>query len=249
MRTTISAIALAALFVAWPQQAGADRAAALRIIDQAIQAHGGPDALARLNLLERSANGKMFLFGKERDFASESMWSLPGRFRDVASLVGDDGNKIPIILVINGKQAWRQVSGQTQDLDGEPLKDVLDELHILRVSTLTPLKDNEFALDTAAETKVDGKAALVVTARAKGSPDCTLYFDKATGLLLKVERKAKSAGLEFVKALTFAAHKQFDGVLLPTKVTETLNGNKVVELTVSKYRLPRVLEGKPFEKP
>jgi hypothetical protein len=250
-RTLLAGIGIATAALLWglPQQAGADRAAALRVIDQAIEAHGGPTALARLSIVERNATGKMIVFGKEREFTSDSTWNFPGRFRDVAGLTGDDGNKIPIVLVINGKTSWRQVSGQTQELDGEPLKDVLDELHVLRVATLTPLKENEFTLDTQAEAKVDGRPALVVTASAKGSPDCTLYFDKTSSLLLKVERKAKVAGIEFVKALSFGGHKGFDGVQLPTKITETLNGKMVVELTVNRYRLPRVLEGRPFEKP
>lgn len=249
MRKFVALISLAVvLFLAG--NAGADRAAALRILDRAIDAHGGKAKLERYKLGERTVAGKLFLFGKESKFTGSTVWNFPARFRETTALTAEDGGKQEVVVIIRDGAAWRLLAGQTMELDNLALKDILDELHVLYLTTLVPLKDAEkFTLKALPEAKVEGKLADVIQVSAKGKPDCTLYFDKVSRLLVKIERKARVGNLEFVKAMHFSDHKPFDGLRLPTKLIETQNGVKFIDVTVSRYRFPRLLEGDPFKKP
>ena len=120
------------------------------------------------------------------------------------------------------------------------------------VATLIPLKDKGFTLSTLPEAKADGKAVIGVKVVAKDRPDVSLWFDKSTGMLAKVEQlvqtedpKAKPVKQE----TTFADYKEFAGCKIPTKVVAKREGKVFVEATVSDVKPVEKLDEKLFAKP
>src|SRR6202011_4293737 len=99
------------------------------------------------------------------------------------------------------------------------------------------------------EAKVNGQPAAGVKVASKGHADAKLYFDAATHLLVKIERTTREAGLSLDKEYLFGDHKDFDGVKLPTRLTETLEGKKASELTSASYKFPSKPDDAAFSKP
>ena len=84
---------------------------------------------------------------------------------------------------------------------------------------------------------------------SKGHVEVRLYFDKASGLLVKIERLSKEAGVSLNKEYIYSAHKDFDGVKLPTKEVDLINGRKFSELTSMTYKLQTKIDDATFAKP
>src|SRR5581483_810489 len=77
---TIAALTLAALVVSASVRAD-DRTMAQAVIDQAIKAHGGADALARSANSTRSGKGVLTVEGKDLPITTEVVLSLPDKER------------------------------------------------------------------------------------------------------------------------------------------------------------------------
>ena len=119
---------------------------------------------------------------------------------------------------------------------------------ILALFFLTEFAILGFDLAPLPDKMVDGKPAAGVKVASKGHMEAKLYFDKTTGLLVKVERQSNEAGIATTKEYVFGSHKDFDGVKLATKRTESLGGKKFAEVTVA-FRFPGKVDDALFGKP
>lgn len=224
-------------------QAG-DRDRALAVIDKAITAHGGANALDKSHMRSRTGEGIVMLGGKTR-LATEEIIHLPDRCRLV---VNPQRNRV--ILVLNGNKGWMQAGGITQEMPRPALKEKQDELYVWWLMSLTPLRKEEFQLKLLADAKVNDSDTAVVLVSRKDSPDARLFFDKKSGLLVKIARRATESGLPVSKEYVYSDHKTFDGVKMPTREVITLNGSvKLSEVTFSNYKVLSRVEDKLFEKP
>jgi hypothetical protein len=174
----------------------ADTDAAKAIIDAAIQAHGGPTRLAKTALMTRQAKGSMSFSGQEVPFTDELVLQLPQRLRWTLE-AGNAGQKTRLLLVVNGDKGWQAAGGAVMDLNKQKLDELREEAYVLWLSTLLPLiKDNGFSTAAIpADTTVEGQPAAGILVAHKARPDLKLYFDKQSGLLVKISRRAKLADL------------------------------------------------------
>src|SRR5258708_6049680 len=95
-----------------------DRETATKIVDQAIQAMGGEDRIARTKTMTRKAKGVMFPFGGEISFSTQLTIVFPDRFHDL--IVLDEGMKKMARVVFQDK-GWQSLAGMTVDLTKENL--------------------------------------------------------------------------------------------------------------------------------
>src|SRR5262249_10315074 len=137
------------------------------VVEQAIKAHGGADALNKAQTLTRSGSGTMAQLNSTVPLSVEEAWGLPDRGR----LAVEIDKKFRVIIVINGDKGWQSTGGPTADLSGERLGEYREELNVLWLLTLTPLLKDEFKLATLPEIKVNGEPAVGVKATAKGRGD------------------------------------------------------------------------------
>ncbi len=238
---------LGLLFVlvgALPSLRADDGADALAIVDDAIKAHGGADALTKAQSFTRKGTGHIFPSDKPMTVTEELTVNLPGQMRLAADVQGAG----KILLVLNGDKGWRSQGGAADELGGERLKELADEAYVLWLTTLVPLKKDGVMLKPLPEIKVGDKPAVGVAINAKDHSTVKLYFDKTSHLLVKVEREAKQAGSTVNKEYLYEDYKKTDGVQLPGKITELVNGAKFSELTSVSYKLHKADEtsfGKP----
>jgi hypothetical protein len=215
------------------------------LIDRAIRAHGGESALRKATLLVRSGTGVLSYFGKELPFADELIVDLPDRLRLGVTLEGQPKQ----LWVINGTMGWQSIAGATSNLPRGRLDELREEAFVQWAATLLPLRREQFTLTASREAKVQDRPVAVVKATAKGHGDLLLSFDKETGLLVQLARRAREGGVEVDKEYLYAAHRDFDGVKLPTSIIETLNGKKFSELSSVKYQFLRSRDDTLFGKP
>jgi hypothetical protein len=239
---------LAALATGAPLRAD-ERAAALAVIAEAARAHGGEEALARMQTFRRKSAGQITVAGKEVHFAEELTAQLPERWRRETEMLAG-AQKLRVLVVVNGKKAWQSAGGAAVEVDAERLKELREDAYAQWLTTLLPLqKDTSLQLEPLPEARVDDRSAVGVKVSARGHTDVTLYFDKTTHLLARMARSAKEGGETVAREDTFSCYKEFDGVRLPTKVVQTAGGKKVRETTGASYTFPHKLEEETFGKP
>jgi hypothetical protein len=235
MRKILSlTLVVAGLLALTPHLRADDRADALAVIEDAIKAHGGADALAKAQSFTRTGVGTVSGFGdKEMPMTDELTVSLPDRSRVAIEI----DKKVKLVAVLNGDKGWESNGGPGTAATAARVQEMAEEMYVLWLTTLTPLKKNDYLLKVLPEKKVGDKPAVGVGAAAKGRPDVKLYFDKESHLLVKVEREAIQGGQKLDKEYLFGDYKDVDGVQLPRRLTEIINGKKLVEIKTAVYKL------------
>ena len=244
MRTFLTIMLTAAAVAAPGSARAADRdKAAVAVIEQAVKAHGGAEALNKARKRTRSGQGVVVRNKDEVPFKTEETVSFPDRCR--MTLDFDRGK---LVVVLKGEKGWIQL-GATQSMDKETYTEWRDELYVWWLMTLTPLLKEDIELKPLADAKVNGQDAAVVKVSRKDYPVVRLYFDKKSGLLVKISRRAMEAGIPVTKEYFYSDHKEFDGVKWPAKELTTRNGTKSSEAKFTNYKSLDRVEDKTFEKP
>ncbi len=172
------------------------------VIRRAIQALGGLDLLTRrVAVLRRGAlryEADAAAGGEATETAVESLVPPGGRPLRLTyrSQPGSNAGWSEVIVVINGKKSWRSIDGRVQDQDVET-ETLQVAGHCDRVAGLIPLlTDRGFTLTTVPPVEVGGKPADGIRVSFAGKPDVHLYFDRATGLLVRSSVRFKKDGKE-----------------------------------------------------
>ncbi len=245
MRTIAMGMLLGGLVLAYtPCARAGDAEDAAAIVDQAIKAHGGADAMKKAHMMVRSGAGTLSATDA-MPFTDEWTFSLPDKLR----MVDDFNKKVRVTTVLNGDKGWQSAGGMSVELGADRLREVRNEFYVFSLTMLTPLKGDAVKLSTLPETKVNGEPAGGVKAVSKDRPDVKLYFDKKTNLLVQVERKVAEGGAAVEKIDTYSDFKDFDGVKLPTKQVLMLNGRKFIEMSGISYKVQTKIDDSVFAKP
>jgi hypothetical protein len=243
MRGVLLSILLLSLLASSSLQAD-PRDEAVAILQGAIKAQGGADALRKAAMFQRYGSGTLTQPGTKQNFTDFVVAKLPGKLR-----VGIDVEKrVQITMIVDDKKGWKASGGTTIELTGEGLEDLQEEAYVLWLTTLMPLLGEGFTLSPAGEAERDGKAVVGVKVASKGHAEATLWFDKATRLLVQIEKEARQAGMKVRKTYGYGGYQEFTGVKLPTRITERI-GEVVTEATITDYRFPEKLDDAFFGRP
>ncbi len=195
---------------------------------------------------KRSRSGEgAILLGGEEPFKTEETVRFPDHCRMRLEV-----RRAQLVIVLNGDKGWMLPGGGTaQEMDKRTLNERREELYVWWLMTLTPLLKDGFELKPLADAKVNDREAAVVKVSRKGNPDLRLYFDKKSGLLVKIARRATEAGVAVNKEYFYSDHKEYDGAKMPSKEIITMNGNKLSEVKFTSYKALDRIEDKTFDKP
>jgi hypothetical protein len=248
MRTIGWTAALAGLVLAAAGAGRADDAADPKaVVEKAIKATGGADLLKKYQAWTIKAKGKFYGMGDGIEYTSEQSVFMP----DKLHMKIDAGN-FQFLQVFNGDKGWIVAGENTMELGKEAVEEAQEELYVSRLTHLVPLLEDGCKLSPLGEIKVDGKAAVGVRAEHKGHRDVSLYFDKDSGLLARVERRGKDVmggGGEYTAEATYGDYKKVEGVQVPYKVTIKRDGKRFIEAENNDVKLFEKLDSKLFEKP
>ena len=98
-----------------PAEPGAQDAAR-ELIERAVKAHGGAEALARNRAEKVKFKGNIVLRGHNVPFVEETTVQLPTQYKHVIEL-SDGTEKTTILHIINGSNVYITINGKEQKLD------------------------------------------------------------------------------------------------------------------------------------
>src|SRR5262245_24149210 len=163
---------------------GAGEKDAKALVERAVKAHGGADALKKAATFTSTAKGTRRVADRDVAYTRQLEGRLPGRLRTAITL----GDRVSTTVLLDGDKARQAEGGRTFALRPRRVKELQAEADVLWLATLVPLTMEGVTLTTVKDAKVEGEDAAGVKAVRKGHADTTLYFSKKSGLLVKVAR-------------------------------------------------------------
>jgi hypothetical protein len=231
------------------QAAGPD---AKEVIEKAIQALGGEAKIAAFEAkaIETKANGKLNFAGNVSDFTTTTTTMGLNRFREEFSGVSD-GNEVKGVTVVDGDKAWRRLADATSKLQDNQLANQKRVVYLaIAPAILLPLKGKDFQLESARETKVDNKPAIAVKILGPDKNDFELFFDKESGLPVKMlARITAFMADQFIEETTYGKYKDFDGVKRATKIEHKRDGEKFMDVELINLKVLDKVDPKTFAEP
>lgn len=220
------------------------------LIEKAIKAHGGEEILLKLQTARTKGTGSVEVMGLTIKFTSETV-QTPTKHKS-RMVMEVAGQKIDATEVFDGDKAWLVLMNKVIDLEGEKLKAMKDSAHASTVETLVPLlKDKQFTVEPLKEEKINDKPAVGIRAKAKGQRDVDIYFDKETGLVVKVSRLSYDSDAE--KDAQYEAivteYKDFGSVKHASKVLVNKDGKKFMNLEITDVKVVDKVDAKEFARP
>jgi hypothetical protein len=249
MRRFIGTATAAILVLGLAVQArAADDKDAKTILDKAIKALGGEDKLAKVKAFQSKGKGTISFGDNDSDFTIESTVQGLDHCRQVFE--GEfGGNKVKGEMVLAGDKGFRDFGGMKMDFDKDALANEKRTIYLqVLPMTLAPLKDKEYKIETAGEEKVGDKPAVGVKVTPSDKKDFTIYFDKESGLPIKLIAKVVGfMGDEFVQETFFADFKEFDGIKKATKIENHRDGKKFLVQQITEFKVLDKVDPKTFD--
>jgi hypothetical protein len=228
----------------------ADEKEAKATIDKAIKAMGGEEKLTGIKAFSAKGKGQIALEGNDYDFTFEMTTKGIDKYRSSYE-VEVDGKKFDGVTVLDGDKGWKKEEGEVKKLDGEALTDEKRSAYLDVVPVLiVPLKGEGFKLDSAGDEKIGNKAVAVVRVTGPEGKDFTLYFDKESGLPVKLAAKVVGfQGQENDLETTYADYKDFDGIKKATKIEVKRDGKRYIEVEGMELKVLADVEPETFVEP
>jgi hypothetical protein len=244
MRLTVLPAVTAGLVFAGAAAAQNDARA---VVETAVKAHGGADALNKYPAGRLRARGTGATPFGDVEIVSDSLWQLPDRFKNVQQF-DLNGQHFVSTQTAVGDRVTMTINGAARDLP-EALKDELRQAaYVQRLSQLTPLlSDGAFTLTALGESPAAEMTLVGVKVAHAGRRDVNLYFDKKTGLLTKVERTALDAQLrEGKQATVLTDYRDVSGVKMPARTVVLRDGKRQLETVITEQKLLDKIDDKEF---
>jgi hypothetical protein len=242
-------VATACLSVSGPAARGDDKDAT-PIIDKAIAALGGEAKLAKAATATWKGSGTI-TFG-ENESPVKTTTTVDGLERHRGEMELEiNGMPVKGVTVLNGTKAWRKFGDNSQTLDEDRVAATRQSAYLQAVAmTILPLKTKSFKVEAGPDEKVGDKPAAVVKGTGPDGKTFTLYFDKETGLPIRMAATVMGFQGDDVKAETnYSDYKEFDGVKRATKVESKRNGDPFIKMEYSEFKLVEKPEASKFAEP
>jgi hypothetical protein len=220
------------------------------ILDKAIKAIGGEEKLKKAEAITWKSKGTMTFGGNDNDVKIHATAKGLDHYRQ--ELEGEFGGEPrKIVVVLAGDKGWRKFGEEPMEMDGDAVANQKRSVYLLVAPvTLAPLKGKEFKLEAAGEEKVDDKPAVGIKVTGPDQKDFTIYFDKESGLPVKlVARVIGFRGDEYTQETTYKDYKDFDGIKKATKVDSKRDGEDFIKSEITEFKVLDKVEPKTFSEP
>jgi hypothetical protein len=220
------------------------------IVAKAIKAHGGEDVLKH-KAARSKAKGKINLPGVgEVEFTQTTAYMLPDKFRDTLELsVG--GKSVTVLTLLNGDKLTIEVDGKAVDAPDTAKNSLKDVAYMSEALRLVPLlKDKKYELSLIGEEKVEGKKTTGIRVSAKGQKDISIYFEKETWLMTKIEmRTTDDSGNEITEERIITEYKKNgNGPPMPKKILVKRDGKTFVDAEMLELEYLEKIDDSEFKK-
>jgi hypothetical protein len=225
---------------------------ARKVVDKAIQAHGGADKLAKFKDKAAMVKAKMKIYQPMELEATMESSVENKKFKHVIQLnvMGMDFTQT---VCYDGKELWIALNGKVMTTlnKEEELAALKEAMYAEEMAGLALLGDKNLELSIIGEDKVNDMPVVGVRVSSKGHKDVSLYFDKNSNLLVKMENR----GLDFqtqqevAEERILSDYKDHEGVKRPMKVTMNREAKKFIEMEFTEIKTVDKLDDGTFDKP
>jgi hypothetical protein len=239
MRTHIVSIGIIVVLGCTGAAAAQDEARAL--VERAVKAHGGAEALGRIHAEKVKFKGTLVVQGHTAPFLAETTMQLPSKYKHVIE-TNVDGDKHTILYVINGDKIYIMLDCRPHQPDPVQVAEIRSGMELERAKRLLPLlEDKSYQLALAEEIKVNERPAVGIRITGRGRKEMRLYFDKEYDLLVRAENRIDAGkGKEIRQHFFFGDFKDIGGYKRPTKVRAYRDGKQIMEA--------ELMDAKPLDK-
>jgi hypothetical protein len=250
MKQLIGVMFMAFLFAGPAGSARGDDAKATDVLDKAIKAIGGQEKLDKIKGITWKAKGTLSINGSDSPFTIAATARGVDHIRSEFNAKFGD-NEVKGLTVINGDKGWRKFGDMSGPLDKTQLANEKRNLYvILAPVTLVPLKGKDFKLALVGEEKVDGKPAIGLKITGPDGKDFKLFFDKESGLPVKVVAQLKGfMGEDVTQETTFGGWKEMGGIKKATKMESKRDGEKFSTQEITEFKTLTKVDEKTFVEP
>jgi hypothetical protein len=186
-----------------------------QLLDKYLSAIGGAEALQKVT--SRVQKGTLTAFGGQH-FPVDVYSKAPEKRLSVMHLPNGDS-----LTAFDGNQGWLSVPGRVHMMSAaENAAARLDaDLYFpLHVKTLY----EKLRVDVGE--KIEGRDTYLVVGRSEGQPLLRLYFDKESGLLLRLIRYAETPLGRNPTQIDYADYRSANGLMVPFRWTLSRPGNQ-----------------------
>jgi hypothetical protein len=135
-----------------------------------------------------------------------------------------------MVQLLDGEKATSIINGEAKAVSAEQLSQLKQTLRLEQAMRLVPLlTDPAFTLTLLPEVRYNNQVYVGVAARGNGQRELKLYFDKATGLLVKSEHTLDAPSVPIKQEAYYAAYRDLGGYKRPTKLVVYRGGKKIME--------------------
>jgi len=220
---------------------------AKKVIEKAIEAHGGKDALGKYKAGETAVKGSMIMLGTDITFTGDIIHAMPDRSKTTLTLEVAQ-QKVKLVQLSNGKDVSISVNGAAKKLSDDEKTEIRQAGFLQEIAMLLPLLDGKkYTVKSSKDEKVGEADAAVVTVSADGFNETKFYFDKKTELMVKMARKAVTeSGEKALEESILSDFKKIDGIMMPMTTTVTRDGKKFMTMTVVTAKVLDKIDPKVF---
>src|SRR5262245_26101751 len=219
------------------------------IVDKAIKAHGLKDKEKTAAYRGRS-KGTVHVGGMDLEFTQDATADMNGKFKEVVDLEVA-GQKVNITSVFNGKDGWIKANGMEVQVTEEIINEFKEQAHAMQLSQGLLLKDKALKLSVIGEAKVNDKPAIGVKVEKEGKKPIDFYFDKATGLVAKTQRRVRDmqTGQEANEERIIIDYQNIGDRKLAKKIEIKRDGKPYVEVEVIEAKILDKIEESEVAEP
>ena len=235
---------LVTLALALPAAAAEPKA----VIEKAVKAHGGAELLDKFGGLRSTLKGTISAGGMDIPVTGVQLRAYPDKEKVTATL-SVAGMELELLQVTNGDKVGLTVGGQARATSDADKTEARFSTYANSLSRLTPLlkAGGPYTLKAGPEAAVNGDPAVGVVVEHAAFKPVTLYFDTASGRLVKVTRTGKAEdGTDAERETVYSDYKAVQGVQMPHRSTSTVGGKKVTDFTAEKVELLEKVEDGEF---
>ena len=229
----------------------ADENDAKATVDKGIKALGGEEKLTKAGAYSWKSKGTITFNGSDNEISSNVTLQGLDHFRsEFEGKFGD--NDVKGVTVLSGDKGWRKFNDNESEMDADAIVNEKHRINIQAIpTTLVQLKGKGFKVESAPEEKIGDKPAAGIKVTSPEGKDFTLYFDKESGLPVKLVTKVAGfgGGEDFTQETTFSDYKDFDGIKKATKISSKRDGEKFVDVEISEFKVLDKVDPETFTQP
>ncbi|SRR5579883_1728346 len=226
--------------------ARADEKDPTAILDAAIKALGGEEKLKKAEAMTWKGKGTITFNDNERNIQLQATVQGLDHYRGEI-----ESDEFHGVTVLSGNKGWRKFGDNANEMDEDAVANTKRTVYLQVIpATLVALKGKDFKLEVAGEEKVGDKPAAGIKVTPPDGKPFTLYFDKESGLPVKlVARVVGFRGDEYTQETTYKDYKDLDGIKKATKIESKRDGEKFREEEITEFKILDKVDPKTFAEP